>query len=154
MTRHRMVPGLVFAAVGALMTALITAISPATALPSRVDTVYATSAAAPGASVAIDTKRKVKLPRTGGKVPVRVTATPVGSRLKLTLRVHTGSRWIKLANKSWDVQTTKTHTCKLRVPPEWRAEMAGTTRKARVTAVLRSSGGDVDRAKTVFRLRT
>jgi hypothetical protein len=95
---------------------------------------------------------RVHLDRTQGRVPVRVTAGPVDSRLRLRVLIQRGGTWVRVGKADFPVASTSQVGLRVPIERKWRRAIDSRRVTAKVVTELTSPDGHTLRRVEGFRL--
>lgn len=120
-----------------------------TTLPTTDPNVGGTASTPP--SIIAKVARRVRLARTRGKVPVQVSVSPTGSRVRLVVQIKPGRRWTSIATSGYRADESGQRV-KIRLASRVRSRLSSKPVKARLVATATSPAGVVVRTRTSFRI--
>ena len=95
----------------------------------------------------------VRLDRSAGRVPVRMTVSPVGSEAVLTVRARIGGRWAAVGRARTPVDGTGQVRVGVKIARSWRTRLDGDRVRARLDVVVTTSSGVTASSREGFVLR-
>lgn len=102
--------------------------------------------------VAVAVARRVVLSRTGGAVPVRVSAGPDGSRIRLSVELKVDGKWRRVGKERLTVRGDRSTRAEVTIELRWLRALGPKPVKARVSAVVVAPSGDTAAERDSFRL--